>query len=82
MNDFVKLAARPKLNSPNMIAAWPGIGHVSMLVANYLEKKLDFKKLGEIKASHFFDCRVFMSIHFKLITQLVGHTLAQTSLGN
>ncbi len=55
MNDSVKIISRPKLNSPNLIAAWPGIGHVSMLVANYLEKKLDFKKLGEIKAARFFD---------------------------
>ncbi len=55
MSDLVKLYARPKLNSPNMLAAWPGIGNVSMLVATYLEKKLDFKPLGEIEASHFFD---------------------------
>ena len=55
MNDLVKLYARPKLNSPNLLAAWPGIGNVSMLVATYLERKLDFKKLGEIKASRFFD---------------------------
>jgi proteasome assembly chaperone (PAC2) family protein len=50
MNDSVKITARPKLNKPNLIAAWPGIGHVSMLVASYLEKKLEFKKLGEINA--------------------------------
>ncbi len=55
MNDLVKLYARPKLNSPNLIAAWPGIGNVSMLVATYLERKLDFKRLGVIEASHFFD---------------------------
>ena len=55
MNDSVKLYARPKLNLPIMIAAWPGIGNVSMLVATYLERKLDFKKLGVIEASHFFD---------------------------
>ncbi|MFC2056609.1 PAC2 family protein [Chloroflexota bacterium] len=55
MNDLVKLYARPKLKSPNLIAAWPGIGNVSMLVATYLERKLDFKRLGEIEASHFFD---------------------------
>jgi proteasome assembly chaperone (PAC2) family protein len=55
MNESVKITARPKLNSPSLLAAWPGIGHVSMLVANYLEKKLDFKKLGEIKAARFFD---------------------------
>jgi len=55
MNELVKLYAQPKLNSPNMIAAWPGIGNVSMLVATYLERKLDFKRLGEVEASHFFD---------------------------
>ncbi len=55
MKDLFKLYARPKLNSPNMIAAWPGIGNVSMLVATYLERKLDFKPLGVIEASHFFD---------------------------
>ena len=55
LNDFVKITARPKLKEPNLIAAWPGIGHVSMLVANYFEKKLEFKKLGEVKAARFFD---------------------------
>lgn len=55
MNDLFKLDARPELNSPVMIAAWPGISHVSMLLANYMEKKLDFKRLGAIEAAHFFD---------------------------
>ncbi len=55
MNSLVKLRARPKLNSPNMLAAWPGIGNVATIVANYLKKKLDFKELGEIEASYFFD---------------------------
>jgi len=53
--NLVKLHARPKLNSPNMVAAWPGISNVSMIVASYLEKKLDFKKLGEIEPTSFFD---------------------------
>ena len=55
MNELVKLHARPKLTSPNMIAAWPGIGNVANIVATYLQRKLDFKRLGEIEASHFFD---------------------------
>ncbi|MFC2072930.1 PAC2 family protein [Chloroflexota bacterium] len=55
MNDLVKLYARPRLKSPSMIAAWPGISNVSMLVANYLERKLDCKELGEVEASRFFD---------------------------
>jgi len=55
MNELIKLDAHPKLNSPNMLAAWPGIGNVALLVATYLERKADFKRLGAIEASHFFD---------------------------
>ncbi len=55
MSDLVKIYARPKLNSPNMVAAWPGIGNVSIIVATYLKRKLDFKELGEVEAAHFFD---------------------------
>jgi len=55
MSDLVKIFARPKLNSPNLIAVWPSIANVSSLVASYLEKKLDFKPLAEIDAAHFFD---------------------------
>ncbi len=55
MKDLVKIYARPKLNSPNMLAAWPGISNVALIVATYLAKKLDFRKLGEVQASHFFD---------------------------
>jgi len=55
MKDLVKLYARPKLNSPNMLTAWPGVGNVAIIVATYLERKLAFKELGEVEASHFFD---------------------------
>jgi len=55
MKNLIKLYARPKLNSPNMLAAWPGIGNVSIIVAQYLLGKLDFRELGEIEASNFFD---------------------------
>ncbi|HUV76018.1 MAG TPA: PAC2 family protein [Dehalococcoidales bacterium] len=55
MNKLVKIRARPVLNSPNMLAAWPGVGNVAIIVAAYLERKLGFKELGEIRASHFFD---------------------------
>ncbi|MEE8599267.1 MAG: PAC2 family protein [Dehalococcoidales bacterium] len=55
MKGLVKLYARPKLNSPNMLAAWPGIGNVSIIAATYLKRKLDFKELGEVEASYFFD---------------------------
>ncbi len=55
MKGLVNFFARPRLNSPNMLAAWPGIGNVSMIVAEYLQRKLDFKELGEVEASYFFD---------------------------
>ena len=55
MNDLIKLYARPKLNSPNLLAVWPGIGNVSIIVATYLKSKLDFKELARVEASHFFD---------------------------
>ena len=50
MKKLVKIAAKPKLKAPVMIAAWPGIGNVAMLVANYLLDKLEFKDLAEIDA--------------------------------
>jgi uncharacterized protein (TIGR00162 family) len=55
MNELVKLFARPRLKSPVMLASWPGIGNVSIIVATYLKKKLEFKELGEIEPSYFFD---------------------------
>ncbi|MFC1992326.1 PAC2 family protein [Chloroflexota bacterium] len=55
MNSLIKLYARPRLKSPNMLAAWPGIGDVSIIVATYLQRNLGFKELGEIEASQFFD---------------------------
>ena len=55
MNDLVKLYARPRLKSPVMLASWPGIGNVSLIVATYLKKKLDFKELAEIEPAYFFD---------------------------
>jgi proteasome assembly chaperone (PAC2) family protein len=55
MSNIIKIHARPKLKSPNMLAAWPGIGNVSMIIANYIKEKLDFKELGSLDASYFFD---------------------------
>jgi proteasome assembly chaperone (PAC2) family protein len=55
MEKLVKLYARPRLKSPVLLAAWPGISNVAIIVASYLERKLGFKRLGEIQASYFFD---------------------------
>jgi proteasome assembly chaperone (PAC2) family protein len=55
MKKFIKITAKPKLKAPVMLAAWPGVGNVAMLVANYLLEKLEFKDLAEIDAGQFFD---------------------------
>jgi len=55
MKDLVKFNARPRLKAPDMLAAWPGIGDVAIIVATYLLRKLEFKDLGEVEPSHFFD---------------------------
>jgi uncharacterized protein len=55
MDGIIRITARPKLRSPNLVAAWPGIGNVAMIIANYLRAKLPFKDLGYLDASYFFD---------------------------
>ena len=55
MNESVRLHVRPRLKTPNMLAAWPGVGNVALIVASYLQRKLAFKGLGEIEPSYFFD---------------------------
>jgi uncharacterized protein len=55
MKGLVRLHARPKLNAPNLLAAWPGIGNVASIVATYLKENLPFKQLGAVEASEFFD---------------------------
>ena len=52
---LLKLRAKPKLKSPNLLAAWPGISDVAKIVATYLARKLAIKELAEVEASHFFD---------------------------
>jgi proteasome assembly chaperone (PAC2) family protein len=55
MNELIKLYARPRLNTPNLLAAWPGVGNVAIIIASYLTSKLNFKDLAEIDPASFFD---------------------------
>lgn len=55
MKSLVKIYNHPKLNTPIMLAAWSGVGNVALIIATYLRRKLDFKELGEVEASYFFD---------------------------
>jgi proteasome assembly chaperone (PAC2) family protein len=52
---LIKIRARPKLTTPNMVAAWPGIANVSSIAVTYLKRRLDFKDLGEVDAPYFCD---------------------------
>jgi len=53
--ELIKIIARPKLNEPNLIAAWPGVSSVALILATYLLDKLPFKDLAEIKPMYFFE---------------------------
>jgi proteasome assembly chaperone (PAC2) family protein len=55
MRDLTKVIAHPKLNAPNLLAAWPGVGNVAIIISTYLTSKLNFKDLAEIDAASFFD---------------------------
>ncbi len=55
MNGIIKVTARPRLREPDLLAAWPGVGNVALIIANYLRVKLPFKDLGHLDASYFFD---------------------------
>ena len=55
IKDAIKIRARPILSEPNMLAAWPGISNVAMIVASYIARKLEFKELAEVRAPYFFD---------------------------
>jgi len=51
---MVKLQKEPKLNSPYLVAAWPGMGNVALKAATYLREKLRAEEFGEIEADGFF----------------------------
>jgi proteasome assembly chaperone (PAC2) family protein len=55
MSSVTRITSRPKLRAPNLIAAWPGVGNVAVVIANYLKAKLTFKDLGYLDAPKFFD---------------------------
>jgi proteasome assembly chaperone (PAC2) family protein len=44
---------RPK--ACDLIAAWPGIGNVALIVARYIKDKLNAEEIGEIEPFDFFD---------------------------
>ncbi len=55
MKKDVKIYKEPRPKGCDFIAAWPGIGNVSLIVAQYLRDKLKAEEIGEILPFNFFD---------------------------
>jgi len=49
------LMERPQVDDCIMLASWPGIGNVSLILARYLKEKLGAGEVGEIDPLHFFE---------------------------
>jgi len=55
MKDTVRLHKEPHPKACDLIAAWPGIANVALMVARYLKDKLNAEEIGEIEPFDFFD---------------------------
>jgi len=53
--EAIKLYKEPKLRNPFMVAAWPGMGGVAIIAAQYLTEQWGAKELGSIAPEGFFD---------------------------
>lgn len=56
LDDMVNLIQEPiRGRKPVMLAAWPGVGHVALIVARYMQEKLKAEEIGELESFHFFE---------------------------
>ncbi len=55
MKGVAKFYKEPHPRSCHFVAAWPGIGNVALIVAQYLIDKLEAEEIGEILPFDFFD---------------------------
>jgi len=51
---MIKIFKKPRLNRPNMVAAWPGMGNVALKAAIFLKDKLQAREFAQIDSSEFF----------------------------
>ncbi|MCK4388001.1 MAG: PAC2 family protein, partial [Dehalococcoidia bacterium] len=54
-DNLYRLYKQPRPKSCYMLASWPGIGDVSLIVARYLKEKLGAVEIGEIDPVNFFE---------------------------
>jgi len=52
--ETIKIHYRPQLKNPYLVAAWPGMGHVALRAAIYLQEKLSAREFAEISGARFF----------------------------
>ena len=49
-----RITKKPKLDSPDLIACWPGIGNVGIIAADSLRRQTGAKEMGYIEPADFF----------------------------
>jgi len=54
-DDQVTIHKEPKLRSPSLLAAWPGVANVALEATTYLKDKLQAVEFAEIEAQSFFE---------------------------
>jgi proteasome assembly chaperone (PAC2) family protein len=54
-DDQVTIHKEPKLHSPCLLAAWPGVANVALEATTYLKDKLEAIEFAEIEAQSFFE---------------------------
>ena len=55
INNAIKLYKEPGSKDYDLIASWPGIGNVSLILARYLKDKLNAEEIGIIEPFDFYN---------------------------
>jgi proteasome assembly chaperone (PAC2) family protein len=55
MKNLIKLNKDPHSKACDLIASWPGIGNVSLIVSKYIKDKLNAEEIGAIEPFNFFE---------------------------
>jgi hypothetical protein len=55
MKKIVNFHKEPRPRACDLLAAWPGIGNLSLILTRYLREKLEAEEIGEIEPFTFFD---------------------------
>ena len=55
MKNAIRLYKEPRKKACDLLAVWPGIGNVALIIARYIKDKLKAEEIGEIEPFDFFD---------------------------